>query len=145
MSMLEAQRFQIPDVAITDPRQGRRFSLRLPCCCMSPSSRFARLAGTTCDMSRSGVLARFNKPGAAEFLPQVGEVAFLEIDLPASPNISPRFLHCIAIVVRVLEVETDHLSVAFHLRRIRVEELCKKAPVPYRTIFQMPTGSGQVQ
>lgn len=143
--MLDAQHLQIPIVAISDPRQGRRFSLRLPCCCTSPSLRFARLAGTTCDMSRSGVLARFDKPGASEVLPRVGEVALLEIDLPKSPSFSPRFLHCIAIIVRVLEVETNHLSVAFELRRVRVEEAHKKALASTGTIFQMPTGSGRMQ
>ncbi len=130
MSMLELLHLPIPEVVHKDPRRGRRFSLSLSCSCKSPSSEFAQLAGRTCDMSRTGVLARFPKPGASEALPKVGETALLEIDLPTSPNFSPRFLQCMAIVVRVLDVETDHLTVAFELRRIRVEDRHKKAPAP---------------
>lgn len=136
--MLESQRLRIPVVAITDPRRGRRFSLFLPCCCMSPFLRFDRLTGTTCEMSRTGVLARFSEPGASEAWPQVGETAVLEIDLPSSPNISPRLLRCIVTVVRVLEVEPNQLSVAFELRRVGVKELHKRAPVSTGTVFQMP-------
>lgn len=88
---------------------------------------------------------RAGRTGASEVLPQVGKVALLEFDLPTSPNFSPRFLHCIAIVVRVLEVETDHLSVAFELRRVLVEELPKKTSASTGTIFQMPAGSARVQ
>ena len=122
MSMQEFLRLPIPDVAGKDPRRGRRFSLSLSCSYMSPSLGFAQLAGKTCDMSRTGVLARFPKPGASEVLPKVGETALLEIDLPSSPNFSPRFLQCMAIVVRVLNEGNENLSVAFELRRIRVED-----------------------
>ena len=122
MSMLGTRRLQIPDGAIQAPGPGRRFALNLPCCCMSPAPGFARLAGRTCDMSRSGVLARFTKPRASEVLPRVGETAVLEIDLPTGSHFSPRFMRCMAIIVRVLETEPDHLDVAFALRRVRLEE-----------------------
>ena len=95
-------------------------------------------------MSRSGVLGKFTKPGASEVWPQVGEIAHLEIDLPTGPNFSPRFLDCMAVVVRVLD-ETDHLAVAFDLRRFRVEERSTKESVRTGTIFQMPTGPSRVQ
>jgi hypothetical protein len=83
-------------------------------------------------MSRTGVLARFTRPGASEALPKVGETALLEIDLPTSPNFSPRFLQCMAIVERVLNEGNENLSVAFELRRIRVEDRHKKTPAPCR-------------
>jgi hypothetical protein len=143
--MLATQRLLIPDVAIKDPRRGRRFSLVLPCRITSPHTKYIRLAGTTCNMSRTGVLVRFYHLGASVVLPQVGESAPLEIDLPTSPSFSPRFLHCMAVVVRVLEVETDHLAVAFELRRVRVEERHKEATSDTGAIFQMPTGPGRVQ
>jgi hypothetical protein len=95
-------------------------------------------------MSRTGVLARFTRPGASEALPKVGETALLEIDLPTSPNFSPRILDCMAIVMRVLD-QTDHLAVAFELRRVRVEERHKEATSDTGAIFQMPTGPGRVQ
>ena len=95
-------------------------------------------------MSRTGVFARFVHPGASEVLPRVGEIAHLEIDLPTSPNFSPRILDCMALVVRVLD-QTDHLAVAFELRRFRVEERPTKESVDTGTIFQMPTGPGRVQ
>lgn len=145
MSMRVVLNLPIPDVAIQDRRRGRRFSLNLPCRCESPSSMSAKLAGTTCNISRTGILARFTKPGASEVLPQVGETALLEIDLPTSPNFSPRFLHCMATVVRVLDVETNHLTVAFELGRVRVEERSTKAAVRTETILQMPTGPSRVQ
>jgi len=132
MSLLELRHLPVPDVAGMDPRRGRRFSLSLSCSCMSPSAEFAPLAGKTCNMSRTGVLARFNRPGASEVLPKVGETALLEIDLPTSPNFSPRFLQCMAIVVRVLDEGNENLSVAFELRRIRVEDRHKKTPAPCR-------------
>lgn len=144
MSMPGTRGLPIPDGAIQAPGPGRRFALSMPCCCMSPAPAFARLAGRTCDMSRSGVLARFTKPGASEVLPQVGETARLEIDLPTSPNFSPRFLDCMAVVVRVLD-ETDHLAVAFELRRVRVEERPTKESVRAGTILQPPAGPGRVQ
>ncbi len=50
-----------------------------------------------------------------------------------------------AVVVRVLEVDTDHLAVAFELRRVRVEERHKKASSDTGAILQMPTGLGRVQ
>jgi len=96
-------------------------------------------------MSRSGVLARFIKPGASEIWPQVGETALLEIDLPTSPDSSPTFLHCMATVVRVLDVDADHLTVALELRRFRLVESHEKASVDNGTNFQLPTGPGRVQ
>jgi hypothetical protein len=96
-------------------------------------------------MSRSGVLARFTKPSASEVLPQVGETALLEIDLPTSPNFSARFMRCMAVVVRVVAVETDQLAVAFALRRIRVEEHHQKASFDTGADLQTPPGPGGVQ
>jgi hypothetical protein len=145
MSMLGTRRLPTPDGAIQVPGPGRRFALSLPCSCMSPAPGFARLAGRTCDMSRSGVLARFTKPGASEVLPQVGETALLEIDLPTSANFSPRFMRCTAVVVRVVAVETDQLAVAFALRRIRVEERHQKASCDTGVDLQTPPGPGGVQ
>jgi hypothetical protein len=138
MSMLDVRHLSIPDVAGRDRRRGQRFSLSLACSCLSPASKFGQLAGTTLDMSRTGVLARLTKPGASEVLPQAGETARLEIDLPASPIFSPRFLNCMARVVRVVDVETDHITVAFELRRVRVEERHKKASGHTATILAMP-------
>ena len=95
-------------------------------------------------MSRTGVFARFVHPGASEFLPQVGEIAHLEIDLPTAPDFSPRFLDCMAIVVRVLD-QTDHLAVAFELRRVRVEERQETASFDAGGLPQTPAGPGKVQ
>lgn len=143
--MLETRLQLIPDNAIKDSRRGRRFSLALPCHVTSPYSRLVRIGGTTLNMSRTGVLVRFYDLGASQVLPQVGEVAPLEIDLPTSPSFSPRFLQCMAVVVRVVAVETDHLAVAFELRRVRVEERHKEATSDIGAILQMPTGPGRVQ
>jgi hypothetical protein len=139
--MLGTRRQLIPDAVIQNPRRGRRFSLVLPCHVTSPYTRSIRIAGTTLNMSRTGVLVRFYHLGASEALPQVGEVAPLEIDLPTGPSISPRILRCMAVVVRILEVETDHLAVAFELRRVRVEERHEKASFDIEAIPQSPTGS----
>jgi hypothetical protein len=95
-------------------------------------------------MSRTGVLATFVRPGASEVLPQVGEIAHLEIDLPTSPNFSPRILDCMAIVMRVLD-QTDHLAVAFELRRVRVEERHNSASFDAGALPQTPAGPGKVQ
>jgi hypothetical protein len=95
-------------------------------------------------MSRMGVFARFVHPGVSEVLPRVGEIAHLEIDLPTSPNFSPRFLDCMAVVVRVLD-QTDHLAVAFELRRVRVEERHKAASFDAGALPQTLAGPGKVQ
>ena len=95
-------------------------------------------------MSRTGVFARFVHPGASEVLPRVGEIAHLEIDLPTSPNFSPRFLDCMAVVVRVLD-QADHLAVAFELRRVRVEERHKTVSFDAEALPQPPAGPGKVQ
>jgi len=95
-------------------------------------------------MSRTGVLATFVHPGASEVLPRVGEIAHLEIDLPTSPNFSPRILDCMAVVVRVLD-ETDRLAVAFELRRVRVEERHKTESFDAGSLPQTLAAPGKVQ
>jgi hypothetical protein len=96
-------------------------------------------------MSRTGALVRFYHVDASEVLPKVGESAPLEIDLPTSPSFAPRYLQCMAVVARVVAVETDHLAVAFELRRVRVEERHKKASSDTEAIFEAAAGSGPVQ
>jgi hypothetical protein len=95
-------------------------------------------------MSRTGVLVKFSHRGASEVLPKVGEIAFLEIDLPSSQSISPRFLDCVGVVVRISEVEADHLEVAFELRRLRVDERHKKASSDTGPALQTPAEPGPV-
>ena len=143
--MLGTRRQVIPDAVIKEPRRGKRFSLALPCHVTSPYGRCIRIAGTTLNMSRTGVLVRFYHVGASEALPKVGEVTVLEIDLPTSPSFAPRYLQCMAVVVRVVAVETDHLAVAFELRRVRVEERSKMASSDTEAKFEAPAGPGRVQ
>ena len=143
--MLGTRRQPVPDDVIKDPRRASRFPLVLPCHVTSPDTRFVRVGGTTLNMSRTGVLVRFYHLGASEVLPQVGEVAPLEIDLPRSPRFSPKFLQCMAVVVRVVAVESDHLAVAFEFRWVRVEERRKKESSDTGAISQMATGLGRVQ
>ena len=142
--MLGTRSQLLPDNVIKDPRRGRRFSLALPCHVNSPDTRFVRVDGTTLNMSRTGVLVRFYHLGASEALPKVGEVAPLEIDLPTSPSFAPRFLQCMAEVVRVVAVESDHLAVAFELRRVRVEERHKKESCDTGAISQVAAEPGRV-
>ena len=96
-------------------------------------------------MSRTGVLVRFYHVGASEVLPKVGEVSPLEIDLPTSPSFEPRYLRCMGVVVRMVAVETDHLAVAFELRRVRVEKRDQKASSDTEATFAASAGSGPVQ
>ena len=95
-------------------------------------------------MSRTGALVRFDHLGTSEVLPQVGETALLEIALPTSPSFAPRFLQCKAVVVRVQGPKTEIPTVAFELRRVRVEERHTKASVDGEAIDQIPAGSGRV-
>jgi len=145
MSMPGTRLQFIPDVVIKDPRRGRRFALQLRCHVTPSLAQCIRISGTTLNMSRTGVLARFYHLDASEALPKVGGVAPLEIDLPTCPGSAPRSLHCIAVVVRVVAVETDHLAVAFELRRVRVGERQKQASFDPETRFQSPAGPARVQ
>lgn len=96
-------------------------------------------------MSRTGALVRFYHVDATLVLPKVGDSTPLEIDLPSSPSFAPRYLHCMAVVTRVVAVETDHLAVAFELSRVRVEERQKKASSDTKATFEAPAGPGPVQ
>lgn len=83
--------------------------------------RPAEMAGMTHDISRSGVLVEFRDAEHAQSLPAVGEAALLEIDLPSTPDFSPRYLECLARVVRVAGDKREHPAVAFEFGQVSVQ------------------------
>ena len=111
---------QLPDTSAHERRRGHRFPLRLACRVTLPFRDSRELAGTTTDISRSGVKVVFENVGGSDELPAVGESATVLIDLPHSAYISPRCLECRGVTVRSDVLESDRFTVAFEIRRIRV-------------------------
>ena len=97
----------VPD----ERRRGRRFGLHLSCR-IHCSSR-AEVGGLTEDISRSGLRVAFT---GQDSVPAVGEQVRIVIDLPSSPEISPRCLECAAEAVRAPRDDAHH-TVAFRMLR----------------------------
>lgn len=107
--------------ATLDRRAGRRFKLRLTCRISSPWEDAGELTGVTEDMSRSGILLTLD--GSVEVLPAIGDTLKIIVDLPQSPNISPRCMVCMTKVVRVIDPQDAPASLAVQIHRVQVQDV----------------------
>lgn len=103
-------------------RRGKRYLLRLSCRVTSPDERFKEIAGTTSDISRTGVRVVFKDATTFPKL-HLGESVCVLIDLPQSPYFSPRQLECTGKVVRIGENSPGGTWVACEIIRTRVREI----------------------
>jgi hypothetical protein len=105
---------------------------------------FRELWGFTRNISRSGVLVGLEKVTVAELRGTIGEVAEINIDLPHSPNFSPRCLIFLTRVLRIAVAESPAPSVACQIGRFRVEDQDKRASGG-NAFFLGFFGSGDIQ
>jgi len=101
-------------------RRRQRFRLELSCRVSFPDKPHLKLHGYTCEVSRSGVSIRC--PGEAWLdPPKVGDVAHILITLPTAVSITPRYLACTAVVIR-MEDGDDGPLMAFDIKRMQFAE-----------------------
>jgi len=116
-------------------RRGRRFDLRMKCCVSSQWRKIQELEGVTEDISRTGILVRFENASIKELVANPREAFRVLIELPRSPNFANRCLECMCGVARVADASKEHPAVAFEIRRIQVRDLENKSaasPKPLR-------------
>lgn len=99
-------------------RRGTRHPVRLDCSVYGLSKRTASLAGQTVNMSNCGVLVSLNGAGRLTALPEVGEFAWVVLELPQVPYFRGFWLGCGCQVARVVE-QTDAHLVALNVKRYR--------------------------
>jgi hypothetical protein len=78
------------------------------------------MGGFTTNVSRSGMLVRFQAPAFTSALPKVGEFARILIDLPSNGSFTPRSLECAGRVVRAAGDKSDDPELAFEILSMKV-------------------------
>ena len=114
--------FSVQGTRAKDRRHGFRYKLQLTCRVSGLGEDSTQFAGTTKNVSRSGMLVVF-EGDPPESLLQIGSTMRILLDLPRSPTFAPRCLECMTTVARVAEKEKDHCSIAFRIHRIQVRQL----------------------
>lgn len=112
--------YSVVDESVTagvDRRRARRFSLQLTC--QVSSTGLDQKCGITRDMSRSGLSVVFSDDAP---LPCARERVRIAVDLPHHPQVSPRFLVCMAETVRVADSETDSRMAGFRIDRWWIQQ-----------------------
>jgi len=104
----------------TDRRRGRRFNLRLSCRVCPVSTENVAFAGTVINISRSGILVGLDSAQISTVLAP-HDVVRVVVDLPRHPLFSPRWLECIATVVRIVPAQAQ-TQVAVEIGQIRVTD-----------------------
>lgn len=78
------------------------------------------MGGFTTNVSRSGMLVRFQASALSPTLPKLGEFARIFIDLPSNGSFTPRSLECAGQVVRVAGDESDDPELAFEILSMKI-------------------------
>lgn len=81
------------------------------------------MGGFTTNVSRSGMLVRFQAPAFSPALPKVGEFARIFIDLPSNGSFTPRSLECAGRVVRAAGDKSDDPELAFEILSMKIRAL----------------------
>ena len=96
------------------------------------------------DISRTGVLVRFENAAIKELVANPREAFRVLIELPRSPNFANRCLECLCGVARVADARKEHPAVAFEIRRIRVKDLEKQSAASQKPLRAM-SAQGKIQ
>jgi hypothetical protein len=107
-------------MAPQDRRIEYRHELQRPCLVTPAISPQIEMGGFTTNVSRSGMLVRFQAPAFSPALPKVGEFARIFIELPSSGGFTPRSLECAGRVVRAAGEEGDDPELAFEILNMKI-------------------------
>ncbi len=102
-------------------RQNPRIGVRLPCRVTGPGGKFCQPVGLTQDVSRGGILVRWDLSHAFQ-LPRPGDLLDLEIELPANHSFGRKCLYCQATAVRVAPQDSGGPLVAFQIHQMRFRD-----------------------
>lgn len=100
-----------------DRRTDYRYSLSTPCHISRPRKKKTVLVKATQNISRSGILIRWNPEDTAMLVPRVGETIDIDVALPSHPVFGQKCLHMKAQIVRVTKDQDDSLLVAGRLEK----------------------------
>lgn len=106
-----------------DRRIEYRHEVQRPCRVTPATSPRIEVGGFTTNVSRSGMLVRFQAPSLSSGLPKVGEFARIFIDLPSNGSFTPRSLECAGRVVRVAGDRSDDSELAFEILSMKIRAL----------------------
>jgi len=98
-----------------DRRSDHRFQVVTPCNIKRSRSKGTSMYKSTQDISRKGILIRWNPEDTATVVPKVGETIDIEVALPAHDVFGQKCLQMKATIVRVTKEEDDTLLVAGRL------------------------------
>ncbi len=105
-----------------DRRQAQRHDVERPCRVVLESNPTGEAEGVTRNISRSGMLIRFQEAELLRALPQVGEEARVVIDLPHNSQYPPRVLECFARVVRAGGSSDEDHALALEVIRMQIRD-----------------------
>lgn len=109
-------------------RHHTRVNVELRCSLAAPRKKSRSFVGTTDNVSRSGVLVRWNPEVPAVELPRVGELLTVELELPANHAFGPKCMQCQATVVRVSTAENDAPRVALRVHQMKFRSFARGKP-----------------
>ncbi len=70
-------------------------------------------------MSRSGILVAWNAEGMVTYLPKLGDMLSVDIELPANHAFGRRCMHCQAVVARVTAGDSGEPLVALQVNQMQ--------------------------
>lgn len=114
------------ELAPQDRRIEFRHEVQRPCRVTPATSPQIEMGGFTTNVSRSGMLVRFQALSLSPALPKVGEFARIFIDLPANGSFTPRSLECAGRVVRAAGHQSDDPELAFEILSMKIR--ARRAP-----------------
>jgi hypothetical protein len=109
-----------------DRRIEFRHDVQRPCRVTPATAPQIELGGFTSNVSRSGMLVRFQAPSLSPAFPKVGEFARIFIDLPSNGSFTPRSLECAGRVVRAAGDQSDDPELAFEILSMKIR--VRRAP-----------------
>jgi PilZ domain len=114
------------ELAPQDRRIEFRHEVQRPCRVTPATSPQIEMGGFTTNVSRSGMLVRFQALSLSPALPKVGEFARIFIDLPSNGRFTPRSLECAGRVVRAAGDRSDDSELAFEILSMKIR--ARRAP-----------------
>jgi hypothetical protein len=103
--------------------------VRLKCRITSPRIWPRSTTGMTENISRSGVLVRWDECSAEPDLPGLGEPVTLEIELPANHSFVRKCIYCQAIVVRIASHDEPARRMAMSVSQMEFRDSSNGLPV----------------
>jgi hypothetical protein len=100
-----------------DRRSDPRFDVATPCQIRRGRSKKSITSKSTKDISRNGILIRWNPDDTAMLVPRVGESIDIEVALPPHEVFGQKCMQMKATIVRVTKDDSNTLLVAGRLEK----------------------------